>query len=674
QKEFSTVKQAVSVAHQYDREGVLSELYGVTHWYHDFKGHKLQGDWQAALGVTIRVPHLSFLSMEGEAKRDWPASINYQSPWFREYPFIEDHFSRLNTALTRGQADINIGVIHPIESFWLFFGPNDQTGALREQYDQNYKNLISWLLYGLLDFDFISEALLPDLCPEAGTPLQVGAMNYETIIVPDCKTLRSSTVERLEKFQKQGGTIIFVGKIPTHIDVVPSERIKKLADNCQQIQFNRYELLEALDEERKVEVRKANGKLSTNLFHQLRDDNECKWLFLGHVNRRRNLVDRVNKYKIKIKGRYNPLVYDTLSGEIKPCPAKIVGSDTIIDHQLYAEDSLLLKLVPGVPEKKPEPEKVRFKTSLKKSKKLSDPVDFSLSEPNVLLLDQAEYAFNDGQFQKKKEVLKIDNEFRDRLGIPRRRDHIRQPYTYDQDYRAVEDKLSLRYMISSKIKPSKVELALENPHKTTISLNGQQVESEVNCFFTDKAIKTISLPELKKGRNELILEIPFGRQTNVEWCYLLGNFGVEVKGSYKYIIEPTRKLAFGDWVVQGLPFYAGNVTYRCPLELEENISEAVLEIPHFSAPVIKVCLDGKRRGLIAFAPHRLNLGELLAGQHLLEITVYGDRYNAFGTLHNANDEFKWYGPDSYRTTGSEWTDTYLLRKMGVLSRPVIYKK
>lgn len=42
-KEFSTAKQAASVAHQFGREGVLSELYGVTHWYQDFKGHKLQG-------------------------------------------------------------------------------------------------------------------------------------------------------------------------------------------------------------------------------------------------------------------------------------------------------------------------------------------------------------------------------------------------------------------------------------------------------------------------------------------------------------------------------------------------------------------------------------------------------------------------------------------------------
>ena len=120
--EYSTIKQAVSVARQNGREGVVSELYGVTHWDFDFKGHKLQGDWQTALGVTIRVPHLAFMSMEGEAKRDWPASINYQSPWWEQYSYIENYFARVNTALTRGKALVRVAVVHPIESYWAAYG------------------------------------------------------------------------------------------------------------------------------------------------------------------------------------------------------------------------------------------------------------------------------------------------------------------------------------------------------------------------------------------------------------------------------------------------------------------------------------------------------------------------------------------------------------------------
>ena len=34
--------------------------------------------------------------MEGEAKRDYPASIFYQSGWYRVYPYVENYFTRLN--------------------------------------------------------------------------------------------------------------------------------------------------------------------------------------------------------------------------------------------------------------------------------------------------------------------------------------------------------------------------------------------------------------------------------------------------------------------------------------------------------------------------------------------------------------------------------------------------
>lgn len=70
--EYTTAKQTQSIVRQTGAEGMLSELYGVTGWDYDFRGYKLQGDWQAALGVTVRVPHLAWMTMKGEAKRDYP--------------------------------------------------------------------------------------------------------------------------------------------------------------------------------------------------------------------------------------------------------------------------------------------------------------------------------------------------------------------------------------------------------------------------------------------------------------------------------------------------------------------------------------------------------------------------------------------------------------------------
>ena len=182
--EFTTAKQAQSAVHQYGRPGMLSELYGVTGWDFDFRGHKLHGDWQAALGVTVRVQHLSWVSMKGEAKRDYPASISYQSPWWKDYAYVEDHFARVNAAMTRGKPMVRVGVIHPVESYWLHWGPADQTHGVRQQMDDHFEDLTRWLLLGGIDFDFISESLLPEQCTAGSAPLKVGEMAYDAIIVP----------------------------------------------------------------------------------------------------------------------------------------------------------------------------------------------------------------------------------------------------------------------------------------------------------------------------------------------------------------------------------------------------------------------------------------------------------------------------------------------------------
>ena len=179
-REFTTAKQAQSASQQYGCPGVLSELYGVTNWDYDFRGHKSQGDWQAALGVTVRVPHLSWVSMGGEAKRDYPASINYQSPWYKDYSYVENYFARVNTAMTRGKPIVSVGVVHPVESYWLHWGPNEQTAAVRQEMDDHFVGMAEWLVTGLVDFNYISESLLPGQCEKGSKPLKVGKMQYST--------------------------------------------------------------------------------------------------------------------------------------------------------------------------------------------------------------------------------------------------------------------------------------------------------------------------------------------------------------------------------------------------------------------------------------------------------------------------------------------------------------
>ena len=666
-REFSTAKQAQSVAHQYGREGVMSEIYGVTNWDFDFRGHKLAGDWQAALGITVRIHHLSWVTMEGEAKRDYPASINYQSPWYKEYKLIEDHFGRLNTALTRGKPVVKVGLIHPIESYWLYFGPKEQTAVIRSELDTNFKSVIDWLLLGLVDFDFVSEALLPELCDtnEIDSPsIKVGEMAYETILVPGLHTMRSTTLERLRKFKKSGGNVIFIGQVPDYIDGVKNNAVHEFAVECSIVPFSKATVLNELKENKEIDIKYSDGSPSSNLLYQLRDDGDKKWLFISHAYKTENpdLGDQ-EKITLKIKGSYNPVIYNTMTGDIYPCPAVISGSHTVIHHTFYEHDSLLLCLENGMPQLKPSSEKQK---DTKEKGYVESKVPVTLSEPNVLVLDIAEYSFDNGPWQTAEEVLRIDNVFRNKLGLPLRMEAFAQPWV-NPAVEIPKNTLSLKFKIKSNIIVRNPWLALENPDATEIVLNGKKVPNVADGWFVDECIKKIKLNDLPEGESELVLNIAFGAKTNVENCYLLGDFGVKAAGSSCTIVEPVRELSFGDWTTQGLPFYAGNVTYHCNLSCASG--ELSMEAPLFRNPIITATLDNKETRKICIAPYRADFGKVSAGKHTLEITAFGNRVNTFGTLHNCNKATTWFGPNAWRTSGNSWSYEYQLKPTGILKAP-----
>lgn len=671
-RELTTAKQAQSAVHQYDAPGMTSELYGVTNWDFDFRGHKLAGDWQAALGVTRRVHHLTWTSMKGEAKRDYPASIGSQSPWYREYSYIETYFARLNTVLTRGKAVVKIGVIHPIESYWLYWGTREQTAELRQEREDSFVNLVRWLLYGLLDFDFISEALLADWKQEEPSGFQVGAMNYEVILVPDCVTLRSTTVRRLKEFQDRGGTVLFAGRTPKYVDAKPSCLPDGLIRKNNVIPYSRQEILTRLAPWRLVDIHNQTGERSKNLLYQMRREEDRGWLFVAHSEKPDNpdLVCR-EQLRLQVKGCYQVKKWKPLEGGCEEISVWHENGRTCWEETSYEQDSFLyeLRTAEAVREKQPEMEKPQREEEYPVSLPVKTPV--TLEEPNVCLLDRAEYAFDDGPWQQEEDLLRIDNRFRRQLGMPLRTEAYAQPWIEDNTPTGESHSLHLRFFLESDCEIQKAELALEALEETRIWWNGQETDKKASGWYVDEDIKTISLGSIKKGTNRLELTIRFDGKTPVENLYLLGDFGVSVGGRLARITAPVRELEFGDLCRQGLPFYGGNLTYHAVFELEQEAERLNLQASRFRAPVLLAELDGKRLGLIACSPYCLALGPVSAGRHELAITVFGSRINTFGPVHNCNETETWIGPNAWRTTGTAWSYEYQLKPTGILKAPVL---
>lgn len=664
---FATAKQCQSAVHQYGREGMLSELYGVTDWDFDFRGHKHQGDWQAALGVTVRVPHLSWMSMYGEAKRDYPASIFYQSPWYKEYPYVENHFARLNTALTRGKPNVDIAVIHPVESYWLHWGPSENTGTIRSRIEENFSNTVNWLLFAQLDFDLISESLLPEQFGGIDEKkLKVGEMAYKVVVVPGIETIRKTTLDALERFMAAGGKVVVMGDLPKYEDAVKSNAPAEILSNSEHIQFSRDQLITALEDFRTVGIRDAGGNIAGNYIYNYRHDTDGEWLFICHG--RPSAGFGADDLRITIKGEFTPIIWDTISGETYVADYRVENGNTIVRRAMYPHDSLLLKLTPYDPSIRPAE---TAKSNVVREVFCHKPVEYKLDEPNALLIDFAEWRVDsdsltaDGKWHEGEEILRLNNMAASEAGVP--------AYNGTQPWAEPKEELThhvdLRVCINSEIDYEGAYLAIENAPLCEVILNGVKADGRIDGYFVDESIEKIALPKIVKGENKLLIRTPIGIRTKVEWCYLLGNFGVKVAGCEKTLTLLPEKLGFSTVTDQGLPFYTGNIEYNEEIEVPE--CELAVRATEYRGELIRVFLDGVDQGVIAYSPYKLELGKVSAGKHTITYRLYGNRFNAFGALHNTRRNERWVGPGIWRTSGDSWCYEYQLRPMGILISPIV---
>ncbi|KZO96298.1 hypothetical protein CALVIDRAFT_499135 [Calocera viscosa TUFC12733] len=681
-REFTTAKQAQSVVRQNGLRGMVSEIYGVTNWDFTFEGHKGQGDWQAALGVTLRVHHLAWQSMAGESKRDYPAAIGYQSPWHEEYKLVEDHFSRLNTALTRGTPVCRVAVIHPIESYWLRYGPYDQCGEELAARDAVFIDLTNWLLLGHIDFDFISESLFPEQTQEdeiCAEYLPVGQCRYNVVIVPDLLTIRSTTLKRLCRFQNMGGKVIIAGGTPRYVDgkLVPLkvDGFSDLIPGATTIQLSRYHLLKALHQFRDLNIHtsedtiyRRRGDRTNTLLYQMRADGPDRYLFICNTDRKEACPTTV-----AIKGSWHLQVLETQTGKTWPMISEHGDGWTTFNYWFDGCASVLLKLtkeeVYGSPERDQRPAKRMF-TDVDEVRLQS----VTLSEPNVLLLDYAQWRINDEPWNPTEEILRIDNLVRSKLGLPFKSAGGRQPWMIKNEERQTQAIVSIKFSFESDCDvPGIVRLALEDAEAVKIKFDDQDVPSSVEGWWVDEDIQTIELPEIRKGSHTLEVTYPFSIVTNIERVYVLGEFGVEVRGARALVVPlQLSKLTFGDYTHQGLPFYAGNLTYECTFNSQGGGATAI-QATRFASPVLAVTLDGNTAGHIAYEPHVITFEGLDAGEHELSITSYGNRANAFGPIHLPNGLTNWYGPNAWRTDYDWWSKEYNLMEMGVLEIPRVKK-
>ena len=121
--------------------------------------------------------------MKGEAKRDYPASIFFQSAWYPEYRNLEDYFSRINVLMADADPVCGVLVINPIESVWA----RSRSGAFRglesvregiNRLEERYRDTFRILTDNHIDFDYGEEDILARRGSVRDGLLCVGTVSY----------------------------------------------------------------------------------------------------------------------------------------------------------------------------------------------------------------------------------------------------------------------------------------------------------------------------------------------------------------------------------------------------------------------------------------------------------------------------------------------------------------
>lgn len=598
---YPAVIQCASAARQLGKPFVLSELYGCTGWDMPLSEFKRIGDWQALFGVNLRCPHLSWYTMEGEAKRDYPTSILHQNSWYKDWNGLETYFARIGIVLSEGERHADVLVIHPVERMWRLvrrgwmdvFDPKD--GAVSAM-DEAFRLQCERLIGSQREFDYGDEELLQKHGSvgrdEEGAFLMVGRAKYRNVLLAEGQAVRPHTREMLERFAAAGGRVV-----------------------------------------REAEELPAQGVLSApqGIASAVRLFGGDVWLFLLNLRETESVSGDVtlNEPYARLCAEEWDMLSFANKGACPLCGLRFAAGQMRIFRLVQAAQPAAAERT----EPLALPERMRF----------------ALSEPNVLVLDRAAYRVN-GVPRGEEDVLKIDRRLRREFGLPLRGGEMVQPWfakKFRPETLAPRAEVQLCYSFVSEIGCD----ALVAAECDALQANGRPAE-RAEGVWVDRCFRLYRMA-VRKGENTVTVRVPFGSAANIEAVYILGDFGVKLPATVCPLPETLSPDGIGG---QGLPFYGGAVTFYTGIRDAGRVRITVRELHGASVHAA----GGGEEKVIAFPPYAAEADV----REELTLTLYLTRRNTFGPNHYTPQPLYAYGPDAWISEGENWSGFPVLIPQG----------
>jgi len=667
---MTTIREASSVANQFSREHVLCESYGAGGWDSTLGDYRRIGDWLYVHGINFLNQHLTYSTIVGARKRDYPQSFDWRQPWWEEYTVLNDYFSRLSVVLSNGKTENRILVLNPTTSAYLL-SPDQADPALEPRhYEPNARDeqLFQLLCDLQWDYDFGDEFIMERHGSVAGDALVVGDRSYSVVIVPDSTTvMKESTYNLFKAFLEHGGKILSFGSL-SRIEGTPDARCGQLAAHPDWIGLTNHHLV---DEELKKIVQpmvqlsgtdggeqaggSALGRQGFAHFRRVHPDGSIYYFFVNSGPEPLQATVTLSGGDLK--------QFNAWDGTTHAYPFRKSHGQLSFDLHLEGADSILV-CVTGE-ESGDQPAETITPTAFHTADSLAMPWQVEPESANMLPIDYCDLSV-DGKYYPNVSTMRAseslfkhrgfqanpwDNavQFKNRLLDRNRFFGEGSGFSVTYRFHVQEDQI-----------PERVELMAEFLEKYDIEVNGTQLTKELAPSFLDHHISTISIaPLVKQGENTVkLIAQTFDIRMEIEPVYVVGSFTVSNQ-SGKWKIGKDAPLSVGGWKEQGYPFYPGAVSYQTTFKLARDAGRLRVKLGEVNATAVTAFIDGNYAGIIGLdGSGSLDIVQhLAAGEHHISLRVCGSYKNLFGPL---------YHPDRPRKVG--WT--FLWKSQPPLNGPI----
>lgn len=604
-----SVKELASVANQMERRRSLSETYGGAGWELRFEDMKRLGDWQAALGVNMMNQHLSFQTLLGARKYDYPQSFTYHTPWWSQYRVLAGYFARLSLALSAGGQFNRILVLEPTTSAWMYAG--SRPNARMMQIGSEFQAYITDLEHRQLEYDLASENILKDRARVDGRRLEVGRRSYDTVVLPPgTENLDAPTAKLLESYRAAGGKLISLGAESLSVDGRPG-------------QFRA---------PRGIEARLDNSQFKTLeaelLFHQRRRLPEGELWFFANSS-----LEKSARATVSAAGRSIEQM-DLFTGAVRPFPARPAGGNVEFAVDLPPAGSLLV-MVRGAAGPVPPPAPPRAAEPVA----ASSPLAIARTAPNAIRLDYCDLTLQGRTEPGLYFWAAQDKAFKAHgftEGNPWNTAVQYKTTILDRDQfpAGAGFEATFHFELAPGFQPAALQAVVERPALWKVTVNGTPVTHREGQWWLDTGFGVYGIGALvKAGANSItIATSPMSVHSELEPVYLVGDFSASPQ-QQGFLLAAPAPVKLGAWKEQGLPFYSQTVSYSAKYTLRHGGAYRV-SLGRWAGTVAEVKVNGRPAGIIGWQPYELEIGPLVRdGENTVEVIVYGSLKNLLGPHH-----------------------------------------